>query len=682
VERERKQQRLEEARRAEEQRKAQEEAEKLRVEKEREQQRLEQARRAEEKAKKPGLEKKKTTTVKKEENVVPVPSPTKIPGADPLRRVEPATFLPSKLPKGDRNKYGNLSDAQISALLYFRDMLRNISKPDAVGLVRGDVAGATFRIWNEDGSFNCEDFNNNCLRVLNHILTNDENVLFQNAIIPGDLRTYFKARPASIFMSYVEVSGMEYRADTLCGVVTNYNQKLQMVSGWSTTHQGPGVIKLPANSKPNELRKCIEIAGIMLSNFIRLVLNAMTSEEIKNSSRKVSKMSTVTGSAIFKLFFDEFKTVVSVHRGVDKEQDGVEHPAVVTLQSILNYVEKGNEAGREFRKIGKELFDPVPTLWEELMPEERARLEQMLIEAPPKSQIYDPITPGDEKQAREMAAAADTLQNIELKQRYVTYGAKEQGKDMSPVADWNETEVNKRLLGPVAKMYVAMLLRLGKDGYVKKFAREGDHLLDMGRSALAQTLSTDQLAVAHIGQEKFEKIVPLSVLKDIGLLVPTVVCNGEGTDEEMPQCGLSITVSSGCSKCPLPGFKHVGKHGIDEVVELFHRWGILAEIFSLVLAGKKVTPALREAIAKPWHHGASSYRVPPASVRDDIGAWAEEYGEEDEDAGITEEANAKYSVPPSTPAGFWSSLTSVFTDDPANDPASIASWGAYEDDVY
>jgi hypothetical protein len=662
---------------AEERRRKEEEAQRLRAEEAREQERLQ----AEKKKKAaPGLEKKKTAPVKKEE-VVPVPSPTKIPAADPLRRLEPATFLPAKLPKGDANKYGNLSEGQISALMYFRDMLRTISQPDAVGLVRGDVAGGTFRVWNEDGSFNCNEFNDNCLRVLNHILTNDENVLYANAMIPGDLRLHFKARPASILMSYIAISGMEYRADTLCGVVTNYNQKLQMVSGWSTTLQGAGILKLPANSKANELRKCVEIAGIMLSNFISLLLNVMTTEDIKNSSRKVTKMSTVTGAAIFKPFFAEFGQVVAVHRGVDKEQDGVDHQAVVTLQSILNYVEKGQQAGREFRRIGEELFNPAPTLWEDLLPEDRARLDQMLIEAPSKSQIYDPITPTDEKQAREMAAAADTLQNIELKQRYVTYGAKEQGKDVSPVDDWNEAEVNKRLLGPVAKTYVSMVLRLGKDGYVKKFVREDHNLADMGRSALAQTLSTDQLAVAHIGQEKFEKIVPLNVLKDIGLLVPTIVCDGEGTEEEMPQCGLSITVSSGCSKCPLPGFKHVGKHGIDEVIQLFHRWGILAEIFSLVLAGKKVTPALREAIAKPWHHSASSYRAPPASVREDIGAWAEEYGE-DEDAGITEEVAPVYSVPPSTPAGFWSSLTSVFTDDPANDPASIASWGAYEDDVY
>jgi hypothetical protein len=574
--------------------------------------------------------------------------------------------------------------------MYMRDMLPTIAQNNATLLQLGSLIGDNVVLWKTDGDpkklgFQFEEFNYNCLRVLACIIVNDQNLLFENNIIQASLRSNFLKRPAAIMASYVKAAKTEYRPDTLCGMTTFASAKTYLMTRWGTNVTGSGSLKFPAYAQnPDAHRKCVEIAGVALSNFIKLMLAIMTTPNLQYNDTEPKSQEEYLKSPPLKRFFDAFNATVVLNQRADRVRDSNAHTSVITLQTILDLVDRSPVADRVYRRIGEELFH-TQTLWEELLPDERARLDQMLIEAPPKSQIYDPITPADEKQARDMAAAAETLQNIELKQRYVVYGPKEQGKDVSPVVDWNEMEVNKRLIGPVAKMYVSALLRLGKDGYVKKFTREGDHLLDMGRSALAQTLSTDQLAVAHIGQEKFENIVPLNVLKDIGLLVPILICTESVENEELapgeePRCTESITISSGCSKYAAPGYKDLSKHSMDEVMELFRRWGILAEIFSLVLAGKKVSTSLRQAIAKPWHHSAS-YRAPPASVRDDIGAWADEYGE-DEDVGITEEVAPVYSVPPSTPAGFWSSLKSVFSDDPANDPASIASWGAYEEDVY
>ena len=632
----------------------------------------------------PGTPQKQPQQQQQKADVVPVPSPQRLPGADPLRRLTAATFIPNRLTKDNRNKYGSFTDQQISVLMYLRDMLRTIHEPNATALVRGDPGGATFPLWVE-GKFAFDEFNDSCLRVLCSIMTNDMNLMYENnVLVQGDLREFFLARPAGILMSYIAVGPLQYRVDTLCGMVTNYDGKPQMISGWGTRYQRAGMLKFPGDDRANEQRKCIYIAGHSLSNFISLLLHAMTTDEIKNSSKKPNMKLVTSPTGPFGKFFEEFAAIVKVHQAVEKENDGVDHPAVITLQAILNATDKGQGGGREFRRIGEELFNTT-TLWEELLAQDRARLEQMLIGAPKKSQIYDPIKPADEKQAREMAAAADTLQNIEVKQRYVVFGAKEQGKDASPVVDWNEVEINKRLLGAVAKTYVHILMRLGKDGYVEKFSKEGEHLVEMGISALVQTLSTDQLAVAHIGQEEFEKLVPLHVLRDIGLLVPMYVCQeSKPESEDMPQCEISITVSAGVTRHSLPGYKNVGGHNIQEIVELMHRWGILAEIFALVLAGKKVDPKLREAVAKPWHHASSptsQHHQQPAQAAEDIGSWANEYGDEYED--VTEEIPVKpYAVPPSTPAGFWQTLTSAFSDDPANEPASIASWGANEDDLF
>lgn len=577
--------------------------------------------------------------------------------------------------------YGELKDMQFAALLYFRDMLRVVYKPDAVCLVRGGGVGTTFPIW-ENGKFNCTMFNEHCMRTLNHIFANDENVLYGDKTrLKLGVGLFFHRTIADMVTSYIAVNDKKnhYRVDTLLGAATKDGEVEYVVSSWSTELRGPGILTMEAKSV-NELRKCVEIAGKSLANFISLVLHALAAASYRKSTRPAN-WKQILGLKTFAPYFIEFEAIVVAHSMVvQKDQSQTDFPGVITLQAILDYVSGGNEANRRFYMIGKDM----PNIWDDLTAPEQERLEQMLlVETRPRDNVFEPITTGEQKIAREMAAIADTLQNIEIKQKYVIHGAKEQGKETSPVIDWKEVEVNKRLLGPVTKVYATMLLRLGGDGYIKKFSQEGEHLVEMGRSALAQTRSTDPVTVAIIGQELFEEMVPLAVLKDIGLLVPEYTCTREEGEDEARLCQMSLTVSAGCSKCSLPGYKDVGGRDISEVIELFHRWGILAEMFSLILAGREVDRRLSDAIAVPWNRAArAEYRVPPASIKDDIGAWAEEYGM-DEDDGITEEvapSAAPYSVPPSS--GFWSSLKNVFTDDTANDPASIASWGMNEDDVY
>jgi hypothetical protein len=207
-----------------------------------------------------------------------------------------------------------------------------------------------------------------------------------------------------------------------------------------------------------------------------------------------------------------------------------------------------------------------------------------------------------------MPRVADSLENIDQKQFYASFGVK------GALESFDYATINVKLLEPVSEAYSSVELALGRRK-AESLMQEG--MTDVQRDEQIGRMKEDDLRrmgasllIKGLGGEK--------VLLGMGILVERYTAK----DERM------LVISSGVTtELISAAYFYIGNTTLDEQKALFDRWGALARALAAIL--QKVAPddATLARLAQPWRKSESVLSaIASWLVHDDL----PELGDEDE----------------------------------------------------